>query len=54
MSKVITYTPEKNYAIITINNGKANAISHEVIEGLNQSLDKAATENKIVILVTNL
>lgn len=50
MNKPVTYQSEENYAVITIDNGKANAISHEVIDGLNASLDKAATENKVVIL----
>lgn len=50
MNEFVTYQSEENYAIITINNGKANAISHEVIAGLNLSLDKAEQENKIVIL----
>jgi enoyl-CoA hydratase len=50
MNEFVTYQSEENYAIITINNGKANAISHEVIVGLNESLDKASEENKVVIL----
>ena len=50
MNEVVAYKSEENYAIITIANGKANAISHEVIEGLNASLDKAEQENKIIIL----
>ncbi|MCI2229069.1 crotonase/enoyl-CoA hydratase family protein [Polaribacter sp. MSW13] len=50
MNKLVTYQSEENFAIVTINNGKANAISHEVIEGLNASLDKAEKENKVVIL----
>ena len=50
MNDLVNYQAEENYAIITINNGKANAISHEVIEGLNTSLDKAEQENKVVIL----
>jgi enoyl-CoA hydratase len=50
MNEFVTYQPEENYTIITINNGKANAISHEVITGLNASLDKAEQEGKIVIL----
>ncbi|WKD86036.1 putative enoyl-CoA hydratase [Polaribacter huanghezhanensis] len=50
MNEVVQYKSEENHAIITIANGKANAISHEVIEGLNASLDKALEENKIVIL----
>ena len=50
MNEVVNYTSEDNYAIIKIVNGKANAISNEVIEGLNAGLDKAVKENKIVIL----
>jgi enoyl-CoA hydratase len=50
MNNTVSYQSEENYAIITINNGKANAISHEVIEGLNSSLDQAEKENKVVIL----
>jgi enoyl-CoA hydratase len=50
MNEFVTYQSEENYAIITINNGKANAISHEVVAGLNESLDQASVENKVVIL----
>lgn len=50
MNEFVTYHSEGSYAIITINNGKANAISHEVITGLNAGLDKAEQEDKIVIL----
>ena len=50
MNEFVTYHSEGNYAIITINNGKANAISHEVITGLNAGLDKAEQEDKIIIL----
>lgn len=50
MNEFVTYQSEENYAIIIINNGKANAISHEVIAGLNEGLDKAEKEDKVVIL----
>lgn len=50
MNEFVTYQSEENYAIITINNGKANAISHDVVDGLNLSLDKAEQEDKVVIL----
>ena len=50
MNQVVQYKIEENYALITIENGKANAISHEVIEGLNKSLDKALEANKVVVL----
>jgi len=50
MNEVIHYKSEEHYAMITIVNGKANAISHEVIDGLNQSFDLAEKERKIIIL----
>jgi enoyl-CoA hydratase len=50
MNEFVKYQSEEKYAIITIDNGKANAISHEVIEGLNAGLDKAEQADKIVIL----
>lgn len=50
MNEFVSLTSEENYVIITINNGKANAISHEVIDGLNQCLDQAQAEQKVVIL----
>ena len=50
MNEFVTYQSKENYCIITINNGKANAISHEVIAGLNSCLDKAEQEDKVVIL----
>ncbi len=49
MNEVVTYQSEEKYVIIKIENGKVNAISHEVVEGLNASLDKAEQENKVVI-----
>jgi enoyl-CoA hydratase len=50
MNEFVTYKSEENYAIITFKNGKVNAISHEVIDGLNAGLNKAEKENKVVIL----
>ena len=50
MNEFVTYQSEDHFVVITIKNGKANAISHEVIHGLNRSLDKAQQENKVVIL----
>ena len=50
MNEVVDYKSEENHALITIANGKANAISHEVIEGLNAALDTALEEDKVVIL----
>ena len=50
MNTPINYQSKEHYAIITINNGKANAISHEVIDGINSCLDDAEKKNKVVIL----
>lgn len=50
MNNLVNYKDEDVYAIITIANGKANAISHEVINQLNDALDKAQAEKKVVIL----
>ncbi|MGJ8743693.1 crotonase/enoyl-CoA hydratase family protein [Polaribacter sp.] len=50
MNQVVSYTSQENYAIITIKNGKANAISHDVVDGLNAGLNKAEQEKKVVIL----
>ena len=50
MNNFVHYQGIENYATITINNGKANAISHEVISGLTQALEKAESEKRIVIL----
>ncbi|TYP99408.1 enoyl-CoA hydratase [Tenacibaculum adriaticum] len=50
MNKLVHYTSEDKYAIIKIVNGKANAVSHEVIDALNEALDQAAQDEKVVIL----
>lgn len=50
MNNLVHYTSKDNYAIIKIANGKANAISHEVITELNNCLDQAETDKKVVIL----
>ena len=50
MNELTTYKEEDNYCIITLNNGKANAISNKVIEELNHHLDIAEKNQKIVIL----
>ena len=50
MNEVAHYKSEENYAIITIANGKANAISHEVIDTFNTNLTTAEQEQKPVII----
>ena len=50
MNEFVSFHSKENYAIIGINNGKANAISHEVIDGINACLDEAEKNNLVVIL----
>ncbi|MDY0780268.1 crotonase/enoyl-CoA hydratase family protein [Tenacibaculum sp. IB213877] len=50
MNNLVHYTSQDNYAIIKIENGKVNAISHEVIDEINECLTKAEQEEKVVIL----
>ncbi|WJG09834.1 crotonase/enoyl-CoA hydratase family protein [Aliiglaciecola sp. LCG003] len=50
MTKLVNYEKHDNFALIAIDNGKANAISHDVIEQLNASLDKAEQHNLVVVL----
>lgn len=50
MTKLVKYHAHDLYAIIAIDNGKANAISHEVIEQINLCLDKAEKDKKVVVL----
>ncbi|MBN7771019.1 crotonase/enoyl-CoA hydratase family protein [Marinobacter daepoensis] len=50
MTELVTYELNEGIATITLNNGKANALSHEVFEGLNAALDSAEQDKAIVIL----
>ena len=50
MNEVVKYQSEENYIIVTIQNGKANAISHDVIDGLNAAFDAVEKEQKPVVL----
>jgi enoyl-CoA hydratase len=50
MTKLVSYNGKDTYAIISIDNGKANALSHDVIDQLNLCLDKAEAEQKVVVL----
>ena len=50
MDECVKLTLEDNYLLITIDNGKANAISHEVLDAINNCLDLAEQGNKVVII----
>lgn len=50
MSELVSVSISDKVATITLNNGKANAISHEVIEQLNTALDQAEEAGAVVVL----
>ncbi|MBZ2168718.1 crotonase/enoyl-CoA hydratase family protein [Marinobacter sp. F4216] len=50
MSELVTYELNDGVATVTISNGKANALSHEVFEALNGALDRAEQDKAVVIL----
>ncbi|MDK8463567.1 crotonase/enoyl-CoA hydratase family protein [Marinobacter sp. SS13-12] len=50
MTDLVNYQLEDGVATITISNGKANALSHDVFEALNHALDRAEEDNAVVIL----
>ena len=50
MSDLISYQLEDGIATLTLNNGKVNAISPEVIAAFNASLDRAEQDRAVVII----
>ncbi|MCG8294829.1 crotonase/enoyl-CoA hydratase family protein [Pseudomonas entomophila] len=50
MSELITYHAEDGIATLTLNNGKVNAISPDLIVAFNAALDRAVEERAIVII----
>ncbi|MCV4290774.1 crotonase/enoyl-CoA hydratase family protein [Pseudomonas capsici] len=50
MSDLISYQLEDGIATLTLNNGKVNAISPDVIAAFNAALDQAETDRAVVIL----
>ena len=51
MTELVTYELNDGIATITVNNGKANALSHEVFDALNAALDQAEQDKAIVLTV---
>ena len=51
MTTLVTLHIADNVATLTLNNGKVNAISHQVIDEFNQALD-LAEQNKAVVVIT--
>ena len=50
MSELITYHAEDGIATLTLNNGKVNAISPDLIAAFNAALDRAVQERAVVII----
>ncbi|KKA07514.1 enoyl-CoA hydratase [Pseudomonas ogarae] len=50
MSDLIAYHLEDGIATLTLNNGKVNAISPDVIAALNAALDQATADRAVVII----
>jgi len=50
MSELITYHAEDGVATLTLNNGKVNAISPDVIQAFNAALDRAVEDRAVVII----
>ncbi len=50
MSDLISYHAEDGIATLTLNNGKVNAISPDVISAFNAALDRATQERAVVVI----
>jgi enoyl-CoA hydratase len=50
MSDLVTYQLDDGIATLTLNNGKVNAISNDVVVALNAALDRAEKDRAVVIL----
>lgn len=50
MSKTVSLTINKNLAEITMDDGKANVLSHSMFEQLEKAFDAAENEKKIILL----
>ena len=50
MTKLVTVLIENQVATLTLNNGKVNAISHQVVDEFNQALDLAEQQKAVVVI----
>lgn len=50
MSEIVRYRVEQNIATLTIDDGKANAVSFQFIEQVNAALDRAEQDKAVTIL----
>jgi len=51
MSDAISYRLDDGVAVITLDDGKANAVSHAILDGLHAALDRAEGEARSVVIV---
>jgi enoyl-CoA hydratase len=51
MSDPVSWSIEDGVVVVRVDDGKANAIAHPVIEGLHRALDAAEAEGRAVVLV---
>jgi enoyl-CoA hydratase len=51
VSDSISYRLDDGVAVVQVDDGKANAISHEIISGLHDALDRAESEARAVVIV---
>ena len=47
--ELLAYQQQDKVAVITLNNGKVNAVSPQLIEEFNAALDQAESDNAVVI-----
>jgi enoyl-CoA hydratase len=50
MSTIVTFSEEPNYSLITMDDGKANAVSPDLIAAVNAALDQAQQAGKVVVI----
>lgn len=50
MTELVTYSLDDGIATLTLNNGKVNAFSHELIADFNRALDRAEADAAVVIV----
>lgn len=51
MTDHVKYEGSRDIAVLSIDDGKANALSHEVVKAFNAGLDRAFKESKAVVIV---
>lgn len=50
MTQVVQFVEEEKYSLITLDDGKVNAVSFDLLEQLNAALDQAEAAGKVIII----